>query len=417
MNKPLGFAAKALTPLLVVGLGVVGVIYLVQTRPQLAPTAPREKVWVVAAETIELADVRPQMRLYGEIVAGREVELRALVAGEVVEVASAFREGGRVERAALLVAIDPFEYQATLEESIAQLDEARARLEEIGARRSSEDAALARDKEMLELRQRDLARVERLLQTGNISVKALDNAKLELSRQRQAVTTRAHGLAAEIARMRQQRAKIEQLEVSVRRARRALQRTRLVAPFAGFLSDTAAEIGKRLGVNDRVGRLIEAGYLEVRVHISDAQYGRILESEGGLVGRVAKVIWRAGLGGAVYDAVVERIGARIDAATGGVSAYARIIADGGESPLRPGAFVEVWLPDRVYPAVARLPESALYDGTTVYVVEAGRLTPRLVELAGRDGNHVLLRGAVADGERVVVTRFAEIGPGVAVEVR
>ena len=417
MNRALVFATKALAPLLVVGLGVVGVIYLVQTRPQLAPTAPREKVWVIAAETVELTDVQPQLRLYGEIVAGREVELRALVAGEVVEVAAAFREGGRVERDALLVAIDPFEYQAALDERIAQLDEARARLEEISARRMSEDEALARDKEMLDLRQRDLARVSRLHQTGNISDRGLDNAKLELSRQRQAVTTRAHGLAAEFARMRQQRAKIEQLEVSVRRARRALERTRLVAPFAGFLSDTAAEIGKRLGVNDRVGRLIEAGYLEVRVHISDAQYGRILESEGGLTGRVAKVIWRAGLGGAVYDAVVERVGARIDAATGGVSAYARILTDGSESPLRPGAFVEVWLPDRVYPAVARLPESTLHGGTTVYVVEAGRLAPRLVELAGRDGNHVLLRGALMDGERVVVTRFAEIGPGVAVEMR
>ncbi len=78
MKRLLVFGAKALLPLLVVGLGVGGVIYLVQTRPQLAPSAPREKVWVVAASTVAIADVRPELRLYGEIVAGREVELSAL---------------------------------------------------------------------------------------------------------------------------------------------------------------------------------------------------------------------------------------------------------------------------------------------------------------------------------------------------
>ncbi len=417
MNRVLVFGAKALLPFLVIGLGVGGVIYLVQTRPQLAPSVPREKVWVISASTVELADVRPELRLYGEIVAGREVELRALVAGEVVEVAPTFRDGGRVERDALLVAIDPFEYQADLDERVAELDEARARLEEIKVRRMSEAAALIRDREMADLRRRDLARVSRLYKTGNISIKALDNAKLELARQSQATTTRQHGLAAEVARLSQQAAKIERFVVAVRRARRALQRTRLVAPFAGYLSDPAAEVGKRLGVADYVGRLIEAGYLEARIHLSDAQYGRILDSEGGLAGRAAKVIWRAGDGGAVYDAVVERVSARIDAATGGVSAYARVIMQAGETPLRPGAFVEVWLPDRLYPAVARLPESALFGDATVYVVVDHRLVPRRVEVAGRDGNHVLLRGALRDGDRVVTTRFAEIGPGVAVEVR
>ncbi len=417
MNRLLVLAAKALLPLLVVGLGVGGVIYLVQTRPQLAPSAPREKVWVVAVATVALADVRPELRLYGEIVAGREVELRALVAGEVVEVAPAFRDGGRIEADALLVAIDPFEYQATLDERVAELDEARARLDEIKVGRQSEAAALVRDQEMLDLRRRDLTRVSRLYQTGNISVKSLDNAKLELARQNQATTTRQHGLAAETARLNQQEAKIERLGVAVRRARRALERTRLAAPFAGYLSETAAEVGKRLAVNDYVGRLIEAGNLEARIHISDAAYGRVLDSEGGLAGRAAKVIWRAGDGGAVYDAVVDRVGARIDAATGGVSVYARVIIDAAETPLRPGAFVEVWLPDRLYPAVARLPESALFGDATVYVVAADRLVSRRVEVAGRDGNHVLVRGALSDGDRVVITRFAEIGPGVAVEVR
>ena len=409
---------KLVLSILVLAGGIAGFVVLVKTRPELTPSAPQERVWVVAAETVEFRDVQPDLRLFGEIVAGRQVELRALVAGEVVEVAPTFREGGAVEQGDLLLAIDPFDYQAGLDERAAQLDEAKARLDEIAARHASEKAALKREREVLGLRERELKRAKRLFKAGNVSEKTLDQARLELSRQRQAVTTREHGLAAQTAMTRQQEAAIARLQVALRRARRDLENTRLIAPFSGHLANTAAEVGRRVGVNDRVAELIEAGRLEVRVHLSDAQYGRILAAEGKLRGRRATVRWRSGDGaGLAYEAVVERTGARVDPTTGGIDLYARILLAEQAAPLRPGTFVEVHLPDRVYQAVVRLPESALFDGDTVYVVEAGRLARRRVELAGRDGEAVLLQGELTAGERIIVTRFAEIGPGVKVEVR
>jgi multidrug efflux pump subunit AcrA (membrane-fusion protein) len=85
--------------------------------------------------------------------------------------------------------------------------------------------------------------------------------------------------------------------------------------------------------------------------------------------------------------------------------------------LRPGAFVSISLPDQVYHKVARLPESALYNTNAVYVVKGERLEERAVQLLARVGNDVLLRGELKDGDQVVTTRFAEIGPGQKVEVR
>jgi hypothetical protein len=67
--------------------------------------------------------------------------------------------------------------------------------------------------------------------------------------------------------------------------------------------------------------------------------------------------------------------------------------------------------------VAQLPESALYDSNTVYVIEGERLKKRQVELIARIGNDVLLRGEIRNGDQVVTTRFAEIGPGQKVEIR
>ncbi|MBT4427610.1 MAG: efflux transporter periplasmic adaptor subunit, partial [Rhodospirillaceae bacterium] len=130
-----------------------------------------------------------------------------------------------------------------------------------------------------------------------------------------------------------------------------------------------------------------------------------------------RALWRVGAEIFEYRAEIARVGAEIDAASGGVQAYARIDSAGLQTALRPGAFVEVYLRDRHYRQVARLPESALHNDEKVYVIVDGRLAQRLVELVARIGNDVLVHGELAHGEIVATTRFPGIGPGVKVTAR
>jgi hypothetical protein len=58
----------------------------------------------------------------------------------------------------------------------------------------------------------------------------------------------------------------------------------------------------------------------------------------------------------------------------------------------------------------------VHGGDTVYVVVDGRLAPRRVEIVGRDGADAFIRGDYTADDRIVVTRFPEIGPGIKVEV-
>ena len=107
----------------------------------------------------------------------------------------------------------------------------------------------------------------------------------------------------------------------------------------------------------------------------------------------------------------------IDTASGGIELFARIEDREGASSLRPGAFVEVYLPDRVYANVARMPETVLHPGNVVYGVEEGRLAVRQTEIVGRVGNDILLHGGLSDGERLVTTQSVAIAPGLRVEIR
>lgn len=407
---------RALLPVAILAVAVAIVAHLVSTRPVIERSPIPERAWTISTVDVEIADVQPSLELRGEVVAGRQVELRPLVGGRVVEVGQGYVEGGTVRRGELIVAIDPFEYEAAVADRQAQLAEARARLDELEAERAGEASMLDRDREQLALATRETERREALLSRGTGTQKALDDARRELSETQLRVIARNQAINRLTARMAQQRAVIEQRQVALDRAARDLEQTRLFAPFDAFVTDRGTAIGKQVNTNDPVARLIDADWLEARFHVTDSEFARLIGS-GGIRGRDAAVVWHAQARDFVFDATIERASSEVNPASGGVDLFARIHDTGIDTVLRPGVFVEVRVPDQVYEDVVRLPNAALQGEDTVYVVAGERLEPRAVTLVARTGNDVLVHGDLRAGERVAAATFAEIGPGVKVEVR
>jgi multidrug efflux system membrane fusion protein len=381
--------------ILAIGVGVMSV--LIRTKPELAPVGRQETVYSVNTQEAVFDDNRPELVVFGEIAAGHETDLRGLVGGDIVSISPNFRNGGAVRNGEALIVIDPFEYEAAIAETTARIDESNARIR-------SETVSLKSDKEVWSLREQDAKRFQRLHKKGSVSDKSRDQAMMELSLQTQTVARREAAILTE-------RAKLEQQKVALMRAERDLKRTVLRAPYDGFLSQVSVQRGSLVNSNDRIAHLVGSGAFEARGHMSDAQYGRLLQ-DGGLEGRPAKVRWKVGNESIDYEAVVARITASIDAGTGGVTFYALLDAEGIDLPIRPGAFVEISLPDRYFPNSARLPAVAVHDDSRVFVLEDGRLASRAVKVLGREGDDVIVEGRLEPGERVVLTRFTEMAPGV-----
>ncbi len=411
--------ARIAVPFLILLIAGAGAAYMRATRPTVQPKPPEEQVWSVATVPVAHADVAPVISVYGEVVAGREVALRPLVAGRIVAVAENFVDGGIVREGDLIAEIDPFDYRAAVDETLAQQAAARGRLDQIEAQLDAAHAQLEEDRKLVALSERDLRRREKLVGSSAVSEKALDDARRALIQARQQMIAREETVNRLTAQAAEEKATLDRWAVLLRRARRNLERTRLLAPFAGFLVETAAAIGKQVGTNDTLAKLIDADRLEARFFLSDAEFARLLAA-GPLEGRPARVIWSLGARRFVYDAEVKRIASRIESQSGGVALYARIRHPGLDGVLRPGAFVRVELSDKTYRGVVRLPEDALHQGDQgdiVYVAVGGRLEARKVTVAARDGGDVLVKGPLADGEAVVVTRFPEIGPGIKVAAK
>ncbi len=416
-SRIFSYAAKVVAPILVLVLSVVSYAGLKATKPEVPQRPVREQIWPVAALPASVSDYQPQIRLYGHAIAGRRVDLRALAAGEIVEMGTGLKDGGVVSKGDLLLRIDRFQFEGALVEAEAGLAEARARHREIEATIASEQDAMKRAREQLVIAKRDLKRAIPLADRGTVSQKTADDRRMIVSEREQSVELRANNLAVQQARADQQRAIIAQLEWRVRLAKRNLSDTELVAPFDAYVTEVNAEVGRIVGANDAVARLYDRGWIEIRFTLTNTQYGRIVASEGGVTGRIVEVLWHVGDKPARYKATIQRVAAEINAETGGVDVFARVVDPAKTIHLRPGAFVEVLVTDRVYSKVVRLPRIALYNGDTVYVIDKGRLVSRNVDLVGATGVDILVRGDLKAGEHVMITRLSKAEAGLRVQVK
>lgn len=369
--------------------GIVGLGVLISTKPDVPRMAKQERVWTVDAVVATRADHRPEVRALGTLMAGRSSELRPLVGGTVASISPSLRNGGVVRAGDTLLTIEPVDYELALAERRAQLDEARARLDELRAN--------------VQVRQREAARADELFKRGAIAAPRFEEAQ--------------NAWQAEQARVRAQEAVIQRLQAAVTAAETDLGRTRLVAPFDGFVGDVRAEEGMRLSPSDRVATISGAERLEARVTLPTETYGRLTADGEDLIGRPAQVVWSLGSTSLSFPAKVVRIADRIDTATGGVSVFVELEGSAAAQPIRPGAFVAVIIPDRLYRDVIRLPATALHGGDTVYVVQDGRLAARKVVVAAVKSDTVFVSDGLEPGDAVATTRFQEIGPGLKVTLR
>ncbi|WP_422372566.1 efflux RND transporter periplasmic adaptor subunit [Hoeflea sp.] len=406
-------AQVALMALVLAG-GWAGMQYLASSRvdPVRKPFTPL----VYAVETAEavLSDNTPVIRLYGQVDAGRSVELRAAASGEVSEIHPDLVAGRRVKAGTVLLRVDPFVYEGAVVEARANLASTRAAIAEIDARLASEREQLDSAQTQLELARADLERALSLADTGTLTDKQVDDRRLILSQREQAVSQRRNNILITEAQRAQQDANASRLEWKLREAERKLEDTAVITPFDGVISDESIETGRSVSANEVVASIYDDTALEARFTLTNAQYGRMATDSDPLVGREVEVSWSVGGREYVWPAAIDRIGARVAAERGGVEVFATILAADNPVQLRPGAFVALTVPDRVWRDTFRLPETAIRSSDHVFVVVDGRLERRAVRLIAWDGEDAIVEGDLANGDEVLATRLTEATEGVRV---
>jgi membrane fusion protein, multidrug efflux system len=407
---------QLLLPFAVIAAGVGGYNYLKSTKPPTPKRLAKPTVFAVNAIPVRFANVRPKLVLFGNTVAGRKVEIRSLVAGQVVSTSDSLRDGGTIPVGATILTIDPFNFKSTLAETKAQAAEATAKIQEYKASIANERSNLVFAKEQVKLARTDLDRAVPLSRRGTVSKRTVDDRRLTVSQRLQAIALIENNIKVWEARIAQQQAALIRLETAGRRAEQRLAETKLKAPFNAYVTDVGAQVGRMLSVNDRVATLIDLDWIEIAFTVTDRQFGRLARGEGGINGREVEVRWNIGDKPIIYRAKIDRVGANVLSEAGGVQVYARVENPAKGVGLHPGAFVELRVPDTEFTDVARLPSAAVFNGNTVYVIAEGKLSARKIAIVSTSGSDVLVRGNIKAGERIMSTRLSLPGDGVRVRV-
>ncbi len=337
------------------------------------PPAPQEPIRSVKLLTVGTGNVVARSEYAGEVRARTESRLGFRVGGKLVQRPA--EVGQRVKPGQLLAQLDAQDFALSSQAAQAQ----------VSAAQTQRDLAAA-----------DLKRYQDLQAQGFVS-----GAEIE---RRQATLQSAE------ATLRQAKA---QGAVQGNQAGYA----RLLADGAGVVLSVDAEVGQVVAAGTPVVRVARDGARDVVIAVPE---DRVAQMRPGATAQVR--LW-AGAGaapGAVapLEARVREVGASADVATRTYQVKLSL-PDGAAVPLGATAYVTLGGASDA-PAVIKLPTSALArsdqgdrQGSAVWVFDAAASTvqPRPVQVAGADGNEMVIVAGLKPGEEVVATGVHVLSPG------
>ena len=373
----------------------------------------QERVFAVNVIRAEIGAETPVLKTFGEVKSRRTLELRAAIAGRVIELSEQFVDGGAVMAGDVLVRIDPANAQSTVSRVQADIADAQA-----DGRDATRALALAKDEQLAAQEQADLRakaqqRQSDLLARGVGTAAAVEAAELAASSARQAVLSRRQAVTQAEARIDQATSALLRAEIALADATRGLADTTLIAPFDGKLSAPSVVAGRLVGTNERLAELIDPDALEVSFRVSTAQYARLLDLSGDILGAEVNVILDVSGVDLTATGQINRASAGAGEGQTGRLIFAKLNDSVG---FKTGDFVQVQVQEPAVENVVRLPSSALdASGTVLVLGSEDRLETIDVELIRRQGDDILVRGRGLEGRDVVEARSPLLGAGIVVK--
>lgn len=384
---------KLLLPLLVLAFGVGGFSYLKASRPERPQPKPKEKVWQVSVIEAKLQAIAPSLTLYGETETPALLQAASPGAGLVTKIL--VRKGDRVRKGQPLLSLDPRDFELAVEQAQADVLDLEAQLIDLELRHRANLDSLDKERRLLELAKADLTRAERLRKQNLNSESALDETRNTLGRQELTLISRQSDVKRYAANRSQLEARLRRNQALLAKAKLALERSQVSAPFDGVVARVTVAVGDRVQIANVLLSLYPLDQLEVRARIPvryQAEIQTALAAGETLTAQALMAEHRVQL-------TLDRLAGEADPS--GIDGLFRVSQ--GADRLRLGNLLKLHLQRPLQPDLVPIPFKAIYGNNRIYLLRQGRMQGLNVETVGQY--------IPADGPPALLIRSPEIQPG------
>lgn len=368
--------------------GLVAIAVIIRMNPPETPQRPQFSGPTMTVETIPVLprDYRIMLQSYGTVQPRTRSMLVAQVGGQIVEINENVRDGGFFEKGDSLGQIDPRDYEADVQIALASLADAKQAMAE----------AIARS---------DQAREdwERLGNEGEPSKLVLRIPQLEAAR-----------------------AGVGSAESALTKVKLDLERTSIVAPFAGRVIRKLVDLGQVVGPNTQLAEIYATDVVEIRLPLRNRDLGFIdlpesYRHSGPRETSIDVLIKSDLIGNEKWQARLVRTEGAIDESARQLHVIAQIDdpfgpRSEGRSPLKIGQYVTAEIEGKTLPGALVIPNSAIYQGSYVYTVEDDILRRRDIEIAWQNDIDAVVDNGLELGMDLVMTPLGQVTSGIRVSV-
>ncbi len=332
-------------------------------KPTEKKGAPPTLITVTGARVVAL---EVSERTLGTLESVNDPKISAEIAGKIVKIA--VRAGESVAKGQLLAQIDPTD---------------------AGHQATADNAEIARLEALLAQQERVLARQSELVQKNFISKNALDEA-----------TAQRDALKSQLATARA-RAGL---------SRNNVDKTRVVAPFAGIIEEQIAATGDYVKLGDPLFRLVSNARLRAHLPFPETAAPRL---KVGMPVRITSPL----LPDTGISAVVEDIRPTVGDGNRAIDVIARLENPGA---LKGGGSVDAAVVTGQKATAIVVPEQAVVlrpAGKVVYLIAAGKAKQQVVAAGSKQEGLVEIVSGLQGGETVALDGAGFLSDGAAVNVK
>lgn len=356
------------------------------------PEAERSSKRIGPLMQVEVMQLKRQpyrinIQSYGILQPQTQSMLISQVSGQVISINPSLREGGFFEKGDELLKIDPRDFVADVKIAEASLMDAKQSLAEEKAR--SEQAL------------RDWNRLGNKGEPSDL------------------VLRKPQYLAAE--------ARVISSASALTKARLNLERTRIIAPYAGRVMNKMVDVGQVVLPNSNLAEIYASEFIEVRLPLRnrDLAFIQLPESfrfDADNKPQGPEVIIHSELAmGESWHGRIVRTESTIDDVARQLHVVAQIDNPfdknaNGKIPLKIGQYVTAEIRGNLVEDALVIPNRAIYQGSYVYISDNNILQRKDIKIAWQNDKYALIEEGLEAGEQLVLTSLGQVTSGISVDV-